>query len=136
MLPDSPEDCCNQFLGERRSPTRSQTGQERYRKLAISPRKRPTLVLYPHPDHRYRRRRAVAGKVGVEPVAAQGALDPQAAVYLVDQIARDRVDLVAAAVALIVERAPGEFSDGREPAAKIVIGFHGVSVRQHAGDAG
>src|SRR6266436_2520966 len=94
------------------------------------------LVLYPYPEHRHGRCRAVAGNVAVQPVAAQRAFDPEAAGHLVNEIARDRVDLVAAAVALIVERTPGEFADGREPAAEIVIGLHGIDVRQHTGDAG
>src|SRR5258705_11322030 len=94
-----------------------------------------TSILQRDAKHRYRRRGAVAGDVGIEPVAAQRALDPEVAGHLVDQVARDRVDLVAAAVALVVERTPGELSDGSEPAAEIVIGFHGVDVPQHGGDA-
>ena len=44
------------------------------------------------PEHHDRRRRAVAGKVGIQPVAAQRALDPEIAVHLVDQVAGHRVD--------------------------------------------
>src|SRR5450631_3430751 len=87
------------------------------------------LVLHPYPEHRHGRRRAVAGNIALQPVAAQRAFDPEAAGHLVNEIARDRVDPVAPAVALIVERTPGEFSNGREPAAEIVIGLHGIDVR-------
>lgn len=45
------------------------------------------LMLQPHPKHHHRRVGAVAGDVGVEPVAAQRALDPEVAAHLVDQIA-------------------------------------------------
>jgi hypothetical protein len=48
-------------------------------------------------------------------IAAERALEPEVAV-LVDQVAGRRIDLVAPVIALIVERAVGEFSDSREPA--------------------
>src|SRR3984893_11387590 len=92
-----------------------------------------SLVLQPHPEHDHGRIGAVAGEVGVEPVAAQRALDPEVAVQLVDQVAGERVDLVAAHVALVVERTPGEFADSGEPATEIVIDFDGVDMRQYAG---
>ena len=99
-------------------------------------RTRSSVNSAPHPEHHHRRGRARAGDVGIENVAAQRALDPEIAGQLVNQVALDRVNLVEPSVALVVERAVGEFSDRREPAAEIVIDFDGVEMRQHAGDAG
>src|SRR3569833_3526282 len=65
--------------------------------MSMRPPRSFALVLQPHPEHDDRASRARAGDVRIQHVTSQRALQPEITGHPVDQIAFERVGLVAAA---------------------------------------